>query len=141
MRYLVIVLAALALAAPAAAAPIAPCKLVTLADARATLGVFVGKPRAETIGFYDSCSYSYRTSFLPVQTRAISKAAFVKSAKLSARPVVAVSGLGVGVTAYSAAATVLLVWRHGTEATFLVTGPGKSLADAKKLAKKVVSRL
>src|SRR6266700_2804482 len=138
MRYLVLLLVVLAAAAPAGAAPLAPCKLVTLADARATLGVFVGKPRSETIGFYQSCTYLHSTSFLIVQTRAISKAAFVKSAKLSARPVVAVSGLGV--PAYSAAATVLLIWRHGTEATFLVTGPGKGLPDAERLAKKVLGR-
>lgn len=130
---------ALAAAAPAAAAPIPPCKLVTLADARTTLGVFVGKPKTETIGFYQSCTYRQRTSFLIVQTRAISKAAFVRSAKLSVKPVVAVSGLGV--PAYSAAATLLLVWSHGTEATFLVTGPGKGLPDAEKLAKKVVGKL
>jgi hypothetical protein len=139
MRYLVLLLVVLAVAAPATAAPIAPCKLVTLADARATLGVFVGKPRSETIGFYQSCTYRHGTSFLIVETRAISKTAFVKSAKLSVRPVVAVSGLGV--PAYSAAGTVLLVWRHGTEATFLVTGPGKGLPDAERLAKRVLGRL
>jgi hypothetical protein len=139
MRYAVLLLVVLAAAPRAAAASIAPCKLVTAADAKATLGVFVGKPKSATIGFYDSCTFRSGASFLIVQTRAISKALFVKSAKLSARPVAAVPGLGV--PAYSAAATVLLVWRHGTEATFLVTGPGKGLPDAVRLAKKVLGRL
>ena len=48
---------------------------------------------------------------------------------------------GAGTIAYSAAYIVLLVWRNGNEATFLINVPGKTIADTEKLAKKVLSRL
>lgn len=133
-----LLLIALATAAPAAAAPIAPCKLVTAADAQATLGGPVGKPKVQTLGLYQSCTYSRGRAVLTVQTRALSKADFVKSAKANPPPVVAVSGLGV--LAYSAAGFTLLVWRNGTEATFTVIG-GKGLAAEKALAKRVAGRI
>jgi hypothetical protein len=64
----------------------------------------------------------------------------VTSAKANPGPVVRVSG--VGATAYSAAGgSILLVWRDGTEATFLVFGGGKGLREEKLLAKRVVGRL
>ncbi|HVH51812.1 MAG TPA: hypothetical protein VM690_06675 [Gaiellaceae bacterium] len=145
MRYLALALVvALVAAAPAAAAPIAPCKLVTKIEAAATLGASVlsVKQKAETIGLFQSCMYKHGlTSFVQIETRTISKADFIRSAKSNMRPVTAVSGLGSGTIAYSAAFIVLLVWRNGSEATFLVNVPGKTLADTEKLAKRVISRL
>ncbi|HET8893085.1 MAG TPA: hypothetical protein VFM96_03190 [Gaiellaceae bacterium] len=145
MRYLLLALVvALVTAAPAAAAPVAPCKLVTKTEAAAALGASVLslKQKAETIGLFQSCMYRHgATSFVQVETRTISKADFVQSAKSNMRPVKAVSGLGAGTIAYSAAYVVLLVWRNGTEATFFVNGPGKTIADTEKLAKRVISRL
>ena len=87
VRYLVLaLLLALVAAAPAAAAPTAPCKLVTIAEAKAALGVSVTR-KAETIGLFQSCMYKHGTSFLQIETRAISKADFVRSAKSNMRPV------------------------------------------------------
>jgi len=98
--------------------------------------------KAETIGLFQSCMYKHgRTSFLQIDTRTISKTDFVRSAKTNMRPVTAVSGLGAGTIAYSAAYVVLLVWRNGTEATFLFNAPGKTIADTERLAKRVISRL
>lgn len=134
---------ALAAAAPAATAPVAPCKLVTKTEAATALGASVlsVKQKAETIGLFQSCMYKHGlTSFLQIETRTISKAKFVRSAKSNMRPVTAVS-LGGGALAYSAAYVVLLVWRNGTEATFLFNAPGKTIADTETLAKKVLSRL
>jgi hypothetical protein len=134
-----LLLVVLVLAAPAGAAPIAPCTLVTRAEASAVLGFAVGPPRAEQIGFYRQCMYKHVNSFVAVQTRAISKAAFLASEQQSARPVATVRGLGV--PAFSAAATVLYVWRNGTEASFLVFAPTKSIRDTEALAKKVLNRI
>ena len=145
MRFLPLVLVvALVGAAPAAAAPITPCKLVTRTEAATALraSVLSVKQKAETIGLFQSCMYKHGpTSFLQIETRTISKADFVRSAKSNMRPVTAVSGLGAGTIAYSAAYVVLLVWRNGTEATFLINAPGKTIADTEKLAKRVLSRL
>lgn len=58
MRSLLLALVvALVAAAPAVAAPVAPCRLVTKADAAATLGVSVlsVKQKAETVGLFESC--------------------------------------------------------------------------------------
>ncbi|HSX21641.1 MAG TPA: hypothetical protein VLE97_02570 [Gaiellaceae bacterium] len=144
MRYVVLALVVgLVAAAPAAAAPVSPCKLVTKTEAATALGASVlsVKQKAETIGLFQSCMYKHGlTSFLQIETRSISKADFVRSAKSNMRPVSAVS-LGGGALAYTAAYVVLLVWHNGTEATFLLNVPGKSVADTEKLAKKVLSRL
>lgn len=145
MRYLALALVvALLAAAPAAAAPVAPCSLVSKAEAAAALGASVlsVKQKSETVGLFQSCMYKHGfPSFVQIQTRTISKADFTRSAKTNMRPVTAVSGLGAGTVAYSAAYVVLLVWRNGTEATFLINAPGKSIADTEKLAKRVISRL
>ncbi len=119
---------------------VSPCKVVTAADAAAALGGPVGKPKVQTLGLYQSCTYSHGAATLTVQTRAISKSDFVKSAKANPPPVKPVV-IGSGAVAYSAAGFTLLVWRNGTEATFTVVGAGNSLAAATKLAKKVVSRI
>jgi len=142
MRYVVLaLLVGLVAAAPAAAAPVAPCKLVTKAEAASALhlSVLSLSQKAETIGLFQSCMYKHGTSFLQIQMRSISKADFVRSAKSNMRPVTAVNGLGT--PAYSAAYVVLLVWHNGNEATFLMFAPGKTIADTEKLAKKVLSRL
>jgi hypothetical protein len=125
-------------AAIAHAGAVPACKLVAPADAKTVLGG-AAAPKAQTLGLYSSCTYRRAGITLTVQTRAISKADFVKSAKANPAPVVAVPGIGAA--AYSAAGSVLLVWRNGTEATFLLFGGGKGLADEKALAKRVVSRL
>ena len=139
MRYVLpVVLVALVAASPAAGAPIAPCKLVTAADAQTALGGPVGRPKVETLGLYQSCTYSRGRAVLTVQTRALSKADFIKSAKANPPPVVAVSGLGV--LAYSVAGYTLLAWRNGTEATFTIVG-GKGLVAEKALAKRVAGKL
>jgi flagellar motor component MotA len=144
LRYVALLsLVALVAAAPAAATAVAPCKLVTKAEAATTLGASVLslKQKAEAIGLFQSCMYKAgRTSFLQIETRTISKPDFVRSAKSNMRPVTAVS-LGGGALAYSAAYVVLLVWHNGSEATFLLNAPGKSIADTEKLAKKILSRL
>jgi hypothetical protein len=119
---------------------VSPCKLVTAADASAALGGAVGKPKAQTLGLYQSCTYAHAMAILTVQTRPLSKGDFVRSAKANPPPVVAVSGIGAGAIAYSAAGYTLLVWRDGTEATFTITGGG-GVAAEKALAKKVVGRL
>jgi len=120
---------------------VSPCKIVGAADASATLGGPVGKPKAQTLGLYQSCTYSHGTATLTVQTRAVSRADFVKSAKANPPPVKPVSGIGAGAIAYSAAGFTLLVWRNGTEATFTVVGAGNGLAAEKTLAKRVAARI
>jgi len=120
---------------------VSPCKLVGAADASATLGGAVGKPKAQTLGLYRSCTYSHGTATLTVQTRAISKSDFVKSAKANPPPVKPVSGIGAGAIAYSAAAFSLLVWRNGTEATFTVVGLANGIATETALAKKVAAKI
>ena len=142
LRYLAPVFVVLALVAAApAGATVSPCKLVTTAEAVTVLGFPVTK-KAESIGNFDSCMYKHgKLSFLQIETRSISKADFIRSAKSNMRPVTAVKGIGSGTIAYSAAFVVLLVWRNGHEATFLLNEQGKSIADTEKLAKRVISRL
>ena len=125
-------------AATAHSGAVPACKLVAPADAKTVLGG-AAAPEAQTLGLYSSCTYRRGGITLTVQTRALSKADFVKSAKANPKPVVAVTGLGT--PAYSAAGSVLLVWRNGVEANFLIFGGGKGLADEKALAKRVVKRL
>lgn len=120
---------------------VSPCKLVGAANASAALGGAVGKPKAQTLGLYQSCTYTHGRATLTVQTRAISRSDFVKSAKANPPPVKPVSGIGAGAIAYSAAAFSLLVWRNGTEATFTVIGVPNGVAVETALAKKVVSRI
>ncbi|HKB94012.1 MAG TPA: hypothetical protein VKC62_07255 [Gaiellaceae bacterium] len=119
---------------------VSPCKLVTAPDAAAVLGGPVGKPKAQALGLYKSCTYTRGGATVTVQTRPLAKADFVKSAKANPKPVVAVPGLGA--PAYFAGGFVLLAWRHGTEATFTVFGAaGKPLVAEKALAKRALARL
>ena len=109
-----------------------------------TLGapVLSVKQKAETVGLFQSCMYKHGlTSFVQIETRSIPKAVFLGSVKSNMRPVTRISGFESGAIAYSAAYIVLLVWRNGTEATFLINAPGKTIADSEKLAKQVLSRL
>jgi hypothetical protein len=124
----------------AALLAVSPCKLVGAANASATLGGPVGKPKAQTLGLYQSCTYSHGTATLTVQTRMVSRSDFVKSAKANPAPVKPVS-VGAGAIAYSAAGFTLLVWRNGTEATFTVVGAGNGIAAETALAKKVVAKI
>jgi hypothetical protein len=119
---------------------VSPCKAVTAADAAAALGGPVGKPKAQALGLYQSCTYARGGATVTVQMRPLSKSDFVRSAKANPKPVVAVPGLGV--PAYFAGGFVLLVWKHGTEATFTVFGTAaKPLAAEKALAKKALARI
>src|SRR5262249_46297465 len=71
-----------------------PCKLVTAADVRATVGATVSRGKLQSLGLYRSCTYTTTSSaFVTVQTRALSKADFVKSAKMNPGPVKAIGGL------------------------------------------------
>jgi hypothetical protein len=117
-----------------------PCRLVTAADVKAVLGQSVGRGKLQTLGLYQSCTYTTKSFVtVTVQTRTLAKAEFVKSAKANPPPVKAVSGLGA--PAYFAGGATLLVWRHGDEATFSVFGAGPALAREVKLAKRAVPRL
>jgi len=118
---------------------VSPCKLVSQAQASAALGVKVGAPKVQTLGQFQSCTYANGLTILTVQTRSISKADFVTSAKENPPPVKPVS-IGGGSVAYSAGGGFsVLVWRNGTEATFsMVHG---STAQEIALAKKVVSKI
>jgi hypothetical protein len=120
---------------------VSPCKLVGAADASGALGGAVGKPKAQALGLYQSCTYTHGRATLTVQTRAISRSDFVKSAKANPPPVKPVSGIGAGAIAYSAAAFTLLVWRNGTEATFTVIGVPNGVAVETALAKKVAPKI
>jgi hypothetical protein len=126
-------------AASSSAAP-NPCKLVTAMDARAVLGSAVGRGKLQSLGLYQSCTYTTKSFVtVTVQTRTLSKADFVKSAKANPPPVKAVAG--VGAPAYYAGGATLLVWRGGNEATFSVFGGGPGLAREVTLAKRVVRRI
>ena len=117
-----------------------PCKIVTATDAAAVLGGPVGKPKAQVLGLYQSCTYGRGTRALTVQTRPLAKGDFAKSAKANPKPVVPVPGLGT--PAYFVANFILLVWRDGTEATFSISGTsGSPLTAEKALAKKVLKRI
>ena len=119
------------------------CTLVTAADAAKALGAGVGKGAHGRLGLYDSCTYTTKTSgakTVTVQTREIAtKSAFVKSAKATG-PVVAVHGIAP--LAYSAGdGSSLLVWKNGTEVTFLVFGVKSAQPVMRALAKSAVARI
>jgi hypothetical protein len=118
---------------------VSPCKLVSPAQASAALGAKVGKPTVQTLGNFRSCSYAAGSAFLTVQTRALSKADFVESAKQNPPPVKPVS-VGGGTVAYSASGFTVLVWRNGTEATFTIVHGGGVPAEI-ALAKTVAARI
>ena len=115
-----------------------PCKLVTASDAAAVLGGPVGKPKAQALGLYQSCTYVRGTRALTVQTRPLAKGDFAKSAKANPKPIVSVPGLGV--PAYYVASFLLLTWKDGTEATFSVTGQTNPLTAEESLAKRALKR-
>ena len=126
--------------AAGAAAP-NPCRLVTQADAHAVLEATVKPGKLQSLGLFQSCTYTTaKFMTLTVQTRSMSRADFVKSAKANPGPVKPVGGIGA--VAYSAGGGVtLLVWRRGSEATFSIYGAGPALAREITLAKRVVPRL
>jgi hypothetical protein len=138
-----LVLVALTAVSAAAGSPTTapnPCKLVTAADVKAVLGAAVGRGKLQSLGLYRSCTYTTKSLVtVIVQTRPLSKADFVKSAKANPPPVKPVSGLGG--PAYYAGGATLLVWRHGNEATVSVFGGGPGLAKEVKLAQRAVKRL
>jgi hypothetical protein len=118
-----------------------PCALVTAIDAKRALGAAVGKPKAQTLGLFQSCTYATPTGkVVTVQTRRIDRATFVKSAKANPAPVKPVAGLG-GIAFSAAGGSTLLVWKHGTAVTLLILGTPSPLASEKQLAKKALARL
>ena len=117
-----------------------PCKLVTTTDVKAVLGTSVGRGKLQSLGLYQSCTYTTsKFVTVTVQTRSLSRPDFVKSAKMNPPPVKAISG--VGAPAYYAAGATLLVWRNGHEATFSIFGAGPALAREVDLAKRALPRL
>ena len=144
MRITVIAVAVALLAAAAASSAHAaksPCALVTAADASKVLGVTVAKPKLQNLGAFLSCFYSTKsTKSVTVQTRAISRSDFDRSAKANPGPVKHLAGIGSD--AYSVAGgSTLLVWKNGTGVTLLVLGMPNALATEKALAAKVAARL
>jgi hypothetical protein len=134
--------AAAAIASPAAfsASPPSPCKLVSAADAKASLGVAVGKPTLVKAGLNESCLYGTSSKRLIVLSRRLSKSDFTRSAKANPGPVVAVAGIGS--SAYSAGGGAsLLVWKNGTEVSFSIFGIHAPLHAEEQLAKKAVAKL
>lgn len=127
-----------AVARPASA--LNPCKLVTAADAKSTLGTVPAKAQLLPAGLYQSCAYSARNLRLVVLVRRISKSGFVKSAKANPKPVGSIAGIGDSAYSVGGGAS-LLVWRHGTEAAFAIFGASKPLVREERLARKVVGRL
>jgi len=111
------------------------------ADAHAVLEATVKPGKLQSLGLFLSCTYTTaKFVTLTVQTRSMSRADFVKSAKANPGPVKPVGGIGA--VAYSAGGGVtLLVWRRGSEATFSIYGAGPALAREITLAKRVVPRL
>lgn len=134
---------AISLVPKGATAPLpapSPCRLVTQADVKAVLGTAVARGKLQTLGLYRSCTYRTKSfATVTVQTRAISKPDFVRSAKANPPPVKAVSGLRA--PAYFAGSATLLVWRAGNEATFSVFGSGPALVREVELAKRALPRL
>lgn len=141
--FVTLVVAAAFVASTASAATSAvpnPCRLVTAADVKAVLGASVGRGKLQSLGLYKSCTYSTTSHIVvTVQTRALSKADFVTSAKMNPGPVKAVAGLGA--PAYFAGRITLLVWRSGNEATFSIFGLGLPLTPELKLAKRALLRM
>jgi hypothetical protein len=129
-------------ASPAAfsASTPSPCKLVSAADAKASLGVAVGKPMLLPAGRYQSCIYGAASKRLVVLTRRLSKPDFTKSAKMNPGPVVAVAGIGSSAYSTGGGAS-LLVWKNGIEVSFGIFGIHAPLHAEEQLAKKAVAKL
>lgn len=138
---LLLAVVVVAVAPAASAASPGPCTLVTSADAAKALGGKVGAGKARTAGLYRQCLYASGRKTLTVQTRPIaSKSLFVKSAKANPGPVFPVPG--VGDAAYSAAGgAALLVWKRGTEITFLFVGVSPVVQTQTDLANSALKRL
>lgn len=126
-------------AVAAGAAP-KPCRLVTAADATRALGGAVRPGKAQQLGLYASCLYRSRKGFttLTVQSRAIGRADFVRSAKANPGPLERVAG--VGTEAFSASG-VLLAWKRGTEIIVLAFGVGDAPAAEKRAALAALARV
>jgi hypothetical protein len=138
--FLVAAVVALVLAPASSAAGADPCKLVTASDAAKALGAKVGKGKLQTLGLYRSCLYAAGRKTLTVQTRQIDKKTFEKSAKANPKPVIKIPGIGD--EAFSAGGgAALLVWKGGTEITFLFVGANPFVATQQSLAKAALSRL
>jgi hypothetical protein len=117
-----------------------PCKLVSAADVKASLGAAVGKPALVAAGRYQSCIYGSSSKRLVVLSRRLSKPDFMRSAKANPGPVVAVAGIGSSAYSTGGGAS-LLVWKNGTEVSFSIVGIHAPLHAEEQLAKKAVTKL
>ena len=140
IRALVVVALLAAVAASSASAAKSPCALVTAADASKALGATVGKPKLQNLGVFVSCFYSAGTKSVTVQSRAISRGDFDKSAKANPGPVKHLAGIGSDAYSVGGGSTLLL-WKNGTAVTLLAIGTPNALATEKALAAKVAGRL
>ena len=130
------------------AAALDPCKLVTAADAKAVLGtVVLPCKRVDSTEFRNGEYWAapQGNDHVIVQSKRISKAGFqtVEKDALRFGTSATVSGLGPGVSAYHTAG-ILVVWRNGNEAIFLVVRPGtpaQVLNRAITLAKRALPRM
>jgi len=140
IRALVVVALLAAVAASSASAAKSPCALVTAADASKALGAKVGKPKLQNLGVFVSCFYSAGLKSVTVQSRAISRSDFDKSAKANPGPVKHLAGIGSDAYSVGGGST-LLVWKNGTAVTLLAIGTPNALTTEKALAAKVAARL
>lgn len=142
MRRLLVLAAAVALVAAPAASPgtTSPCALVTADDAGKALGVKVGQGKAKKLGLYKACTYTKGRKTLTLLVRKVGKATFEKSAKKNPPPVFPIPGIGD--EAYSAGAgSALLVWKEGTELTFMFVGVSPVVQTQKDVANAALKRL
>jgi hypothetical protein len=131
---------AAALVPAASGATLAPCVLVTSADAGKALGTTVGKGTARTLGLYKACTYTKGRKTLTVLVRQIDKTTFEKSAKKNPPPVFPIPGIGD--EAFSAGGgSALLVWKKGTEVTFTFVGVSPVVQTQKDVANAALKRL
>ncbi|MES1248967.1 MAG: hypothetical protein ABUS54_14975 [Actinomycetota bacterium] len=114
-----------------------PCALVTAADVAAVAKAKPGKPQAQTLGLFKSCTYRAGAFTVTVQSRQVDHGTFVKSAKANPGPVKQVNANEFSV----GGGTVLLVWKHGTSVTVLVLGAAQPLAAEQALANRALARL
>jgi hypothetical protein len=139
-RLLLAAAAALVLVPAGSSAPLSPCALVTADDAGKALGTKVGRGKAQTVGLYRSCTYVKGRKALRVLVRQIDKRTFEKSAKKNPPPVFPIPGIGD--EAFSAGAgTALLVWKSGTEVTFMFVGASPVVQTQKDVANAALKRL
>lgn len=117
-----------------------PCKLVSAADVKASLGASAGKPTLVPAGRYQSCIYGASSKRLVILARRLSRSDFTRSAKANPGPVVSVAGIGSSAFSAGGGAS-LLVWKNGTEMSLSIFGIHAPLHAEEQLARKAVAKL